>query len=201
VEWLRRWVVFTLFRQFTTYNGLTGILFVARKYTNESFQSQSIDNLPHDNSKVYEITKVKIPYFFKVAVRDKIGEYTSGKNKGKPITATQDVQPVKKPFPKEWDILEYEPVEITFLNKCLKCGKEGRPRIDKKNNENFHQPKYASNREEEYRLIYNHKQEDGKVKQCVIARFDQDDGIFTETGQVSNKVIDYVFPNYIIKNI
>jgi len=112
-----------------------------------------------------------------------------------------DVQPIKKPFPKEWDITEYEPVEITFLNKCLKCGKEGRPRIYKKNNEDYTHYGKSHHGKEEYRLIYNHKQEDGKVKQCVIARFDQDDGIFTETGQVSNKVIDYVFPNYIIKNI
>jgi len=91
-------------------------------------------------------------------------------------------------------------VEITFLNKCPKCSKEGRPRIYLKNNEHYHNPKYASHREEEYRLIYNHKDQDGKVKPCIIARFNQEDGIFTETGKVSNKVIDYVFPNYIIKD-
>jgi len=183
---------------FNGYNRLTGILFVARKYTNESFQTVSVDN-QHDKQQEHQITKVKIPYFFTVSIQDKIGEYTSGKNKGKPIYGTQDVIS-KEPFPKEWDIVEVNPVEITFLNKCPKCHKEGRPRIYEKNNENFHQPKYASHREAEYRLIYNHKDEDGMVKSCIIARFNQEDGIFTETGKVSDKVVDYVFPNYIIKN-
>jgi len=171
---------------------------VARKYTNESFLSKSIDNLPHDNSKIYEFTEVKIPYFFKVTVRQTIGLNINGKDKI--IPATTDIQPCKKPFPKEWDIAEYKPIEIQFLNKCPKCHKEGRPRIYKKNNEGYAYPKYASNRKEEYRLIYNHKQEDKTVKPCIVARFNQENGIFTETGQVSSKVIDYVFPNYIIKN-
>ena len=180
---------------FNGYNQLTGILFVARKYTNESFLSQSIDNLPHDNSKIYEFTKVKIPYFFKVAVQDKIGEY----NDGKPIYGTQDVIS-KEPFPKEWDIVEYEPVEIQFLNKCPKCHKEGRPRINKKNNEDFTHYKKPNLREEEYRLAYWHKVEGKKDKPCIIAKFDQENGIFTETGKISNKVVDYFFPNYIIKD-
>jgi len=171
---------------------------VARKYRNESFQTASIDTL-HSESQEHNVTKVKIPYFFIVSILDKIGKYTGGKNKGKPIYCTQEIMS-KEPFPKEWDIAEYKPIEIKFLNKCPKCHKEGRPRIYLKNNEGYHYPEYASNREEEYRLIYNHKQEDGKVKQCIIARFDQESGIFTETGQVSDKVIDYVFPNYIKKN-
>jgi len=183
---------------FTTYNGLTGILFVARKYRNESYQTASIDTL-HSESQEHNITKVKIPYFFIVSIRDKIGKYTSGKNKGKPIYGTQEMMS-KEPFPKEWDIEKYEPVEIKFFNKCPKCGKEGRPRINKKNNEDYTHYKKPNLREEEYRLIYNHKQEDGKVNQCVTAKFNQENGIFTETGKVSNKVIDYVFPNYIIKD-
>ena len=173
---------------------MTGILFVGQKYRNESYQTTSIDN-QHGKQQEHNISKVKIPYFFKVSIQDKIGEY----NNGKSIYGTQDVIS-KEPFPKEWDIVKYEPVEIAFLNKCPKCGKEGRPRIDKKNNEHYHQPKYASHRVEEYRLIYNHKQEDKTVKPCIVARFNQKDGIFTETGKVSKKVVDYVFPNYIIKN-
>jgi len=192
-------VIFTSIIEFTTYNGLTGILFVARKYTNESYLSVSIDN-QHDKQQEHNISKVKIPYFFKVSVQDKIGEYTSGKNKGNPIMGTQDFQPIKEPFPKEWDIVKYEPVEIVFLNKCPKCGKEGRPRIYKKNNEDYTHYNKPNRREEEYRLIYNHKQEDKTVKPCIVARFNQKDGIFTETGKVSNKVVDYVFPNYITKD-
>ena len=161
------------------YNSLTGILFVARKYTNESFLSQSIDNLPHDNNKIYEFTKVKIPYFYIVSVRGTIGLTINGKAETHPTTT--DIEPCKKPFPKEWDIAEYKPIEIKFLNKCPKCHKEGRPRINKKNNEGFHEPRYASNREEEYRLAYWHKVEGKKDKPCIIARFNQEDGIFTET--------------------
>ena len=179
---------------FNGYNGLTGILFVARKYTNESFQTVSVDTL-HTESQEHQITKVKIPYFFTVSVRDKIGEY----NDGKPIYGTQDFIS-KKPFSKEWDIVKYEPVEIMFLNKCPKCSKEGRPRINKKNNEDYTHYKKANLREEEYRLAYWHKVEGKKDKPCIIAKFDQENGIFTETGQVSKKVVDYIFPNYIIKN-
>ena len=171
---------------------------MARKYTNESFLSQSIDNLPHDNSKIYEITKVKIPYFFVVSVRENIGLTINGKAETHP--ATRDFEPIKKPFPKEWDIAEYKPVERIFLNKCPKCHKEGRPRIYLKDNKDYTHYNKPNLREEEYRLIYNHKDEDRKVTQCIIARFDQESGIFTETGKVSDKVIDYVFPNYIIKN-
>ena len=182
---------------FTSYNQLTGILFVARKYRNESYLSVSVDTL-HTESQEHAITKVKIPYFFVITVQDKIGEYTSGKNKGKPIMGTQDLQPIKEPFPKEWDIVKTKPVEITFLNECLKCGKEGRPRMDKKNKENHHYPKYASNQKEEYRLIYNHKDKDGKRSQCVIAKFDKKHGIFLKTGKISKRVNDYIFPNYLI---
>jgi len=178
------------------YNGLTGILFVARKYTNESYLSVSMDN-QHSENREHNISKVKVPYFFKVTVRDKIGEYTSGKNKGKPIYGEQDIQPMKEPFPKEWDIVKADPVEIIFLNKCPKCDKEGRPRIDKKNNENFHQPKYASNREEESRLIYYHKI-DRKQTPHIIAKFDKKNGVFTKTGKITKRIESYIFPNYLI---
>jgi len=169
---------------------------MARKYTNESYLSVSVDN-QHDKSREHYISKVKVPYFFTVSIWEKIGEYTSGKKSGKPIMATRDFIS-KKPFPKEWDIAETKPVEIKFLNKCLKCGKEGRPRMDKKNNENYHFPKYTATREEEYRLIYNHKTEDGKIKPCIIAKFDEKHGIFTKTGKISKEVKDHIFPNYLI---
>ena len=68
----------------------------------------------------------------------------------------------------------------------------------KKNNENYHQPKYASDREEEFRLIYNHKGEDKKVRPCIIAKFDGENGVFTKTGKISKRVTDYIFPNYLI---
>jgi len=182
--------------KFNSYNRLTGILFMARKYRNESYLSVSIDN-QHDKSREHYISKVKVPYFFTVSIWEKIGEYTSGKKSGKPIMATRDFIS-KKPFPKEWDIAETKPVEIPFLNKCLKCGKEGRPRVDKKNNDDYTHYNRPSNREEEYRLIYNHKTEDGKIKPCIIAKFDKERGIFTKTEKISERVTDYIFPNYLI---
>jgi len=169
---------------------------VARKYRNESYLSVSIDN-QHDKQREHRVTKVKIPYFFIVSVQDKIGVYTKGGNNGKPIMGTTDLQPIKEPFPKEWDIVKTKPVELTFWNKCPKCGKEGRPRMDKKNNDDYTHYNRPSNREE-YRLVYNHKTEDGKIKQCIIAKFDEKNGIFNKTGKISNRVTDYIFPNYLI---
>jgi len=169
---------------------------VARKYRNESYRSVSIDN-QHDKSREHNISKVKIPCFFKVSFLDKIGEYTSGKKSGKPIYGT-DERISKEPFPKEWDIVKIEPVEIKFLNKCPKCGKEGRPRVDKKNNDDYTHYNRPSNREEEYRLIYNHKTEDGKVKPCITAKYDEENGTFTKTGKISGRITDYIFPNYLI---
>jgi len=174
---------------------LRGILFVARKYTNESYLSVSVDN-QHDKQREYNISKVKVPYFFKVTYRVKCSEDLEGN----PLYAETDIIS-KKPFPKELDIVKNEPVEIIFLNKCPKCGKEGRPRVDKKNVEHYDYPKYASNVKEQYRLIYNHKQEDKKVKSCVIAKFDEKHGMFTKTGKISKRVEDYIFPNYLTKNV
>ena len=166
---------------------------MARKYRNESYLSVSADN-QHDKQREHNISKVKVPYFFKVTIRDKIGEH----NDGKPIYGEADIIS-KEPFPKELDIVETEPMTITFLNKCPKCNKEGRPRVDKKNVEHYDYPRYASTMEEQYRLIYNHKDEDGKIKQCIVAKFDEEHGIFTKTGKISKRVTDYIFPNYLIK--
>jgi len=167
---------------------------------NETFLTSSIDNT---NSPQQDrcVTKVKVPYYFSVSIRVQVGI----DNDGKPIYATTD-HIHKKPFPKEWVIEETKEVTLQFTNKCPKCATTGSPRIDKKNTDDYHfrpttnTKKNTSKQEQQYRLIYNHKQEDGKIKQCVIAKFDKQ-GIFTETGRVSQRVRDYIFPNYIIKNI
>lgn len=171
---------------------------MARKYKNESYISTSI-NLSNDNSEEqqeHSVTKVKVPYFFIVSIRDKIGEYTSGENKGKPIYATKDIIS-KEPFPEEWDIVKTKPVEITFKNECPKCEKEGRPRVNKKDNTDHTHYNKPNNREE-YRLAYWHKVEGKKDKPCIIARFDKEHGIFTKTGKISKRVENYIFPNYLI---
>ena len=169
---------------------------MGRKYENESIVAYNSHG-QLEKSREHDITELKIPYFFKVTVRTSIGLTIDGKYDVHP--ATTDYQPIKKPFPKEWDIAKYEPVKLKIQNLCAKCEKEGRPRMDKKNKENFHHPKYASNQKEEYRLIFNHKDEDGKKRQCVIASFDKEHGIFNKTGKISKRVEDCFFPNYLLK--
>jgi hypothetical protein len=139
---------------------------------------------------------VKLPFYFKVTIRDQIGI----DNDGKPIYGTYDIIR-KKPFygllKEESNIVEENPVEIEFTNKCGKCGKDGRPRIEKKNVEHYDYPKYDTNTKETYRLIYNHKQEDKTVTKCVIANFDKAHGIFTENNWLSKRAHDLIFPNYL----
>ena len=195
VDCAKRWVVFTVNFVNNGYNRLTGILFVARKYVNESYLSSSIA-ADLERQIDQNLTKVQIPYYYRVSVRVYAGVYTSGPDEGKPIYATQDIIS-KEPFPKEWDITETKPVTITLTNNCGKCGKDGRPTMQKKGKENYHHPKYTSNQKEEFRLIYNHKQLDSTVKQCVIASFDKADGVFTEKGKLSEKAHKLIFPNFL----
>jgi hypothetical protein len=163
---------------------------------NETFLSSSIDNVHGMPQQDRCVTKVKVPYFFTVSIRENIGVDQDPKN---PIMATRE-QISQKPFPKEWDVESSTPATIQFTNKCPKCNNTGSPRIGKKNTFHYTFPTYQSKQEEQYRLIYNHKQENGKMKQCVIAKFGKH-GIFTQSGTVSKTVEDYTFPNYVIKNI
>jgi hypothetical protein len=169
---------------------------------NKTFSTSSIDNAHGMPQQDRCVTRVKIPYFFRVSIRENIGVDQDPKN---PIMATRE-EISKKPFPKEWDIESSTEATIQFTNKCPKCANTGSPRIDKKNTDDYHfrpttnTKKNPTKQEQQHRLIYNHKQEDGKIKQCVIAKFGKH-GIFTQSGTVSKRVEDYAFPNYIIKNI
>ena len=171
---------------------------MARKYVNESYLSSSIALTPDNSGKQvdHNITKVKLPFYFTVTIRENIAQDKDGP----PHYATYDVIR-KKPFygllKDEPNIVKEKPVEIPFTNKCPKCGKEGRPRINEKNTDHYDYPKYPNNTKEIYRLIYNHKQEDNTVKQCVIASFDKAHGIFTEKGKLSKRAHDLIFPNYV----
>ena len=166
---------------------------MARKYVNESYLSSSIALTPDNSGKQVDqnTTKVKMPYFYLVSIKDKIGTHDDGT----PHYALVEII-AKEPFPKEWVIEKYSPVEIPFTNKCGKCHKEGRPTIQKKNNKDYTHYKSDYDREE-YRLIYNHKQEDNTVKPCIIASFDKERGIFTEKGKLSQRAHDLIFPNYL----
>ena len=166
-----------------------------RKNENESFATSSIVSTHGMPQQDRCVTKVKVPYFFTVSIRENIGVDQDPKN---PIMATRE-QISKKPFPKEWDIESYTPVTLQFTNKCPKCDTTGSPRIGKKNTFHYTYPTYPSKQEEQYRLIYNHKQEDGKIKQCVIAKFGKH-GIFTKSGKISKTVEDYIFPYDVIRN-
>jgi hypothetical protein len=191
--------VFTQFAGYTGYNHLTGIPFMKPRKVkkkradieNKKFLASTIDidGLQHDRP----VTQVKIPYFFKVSIRENIGADHDPKN---PIMATRE-ETSKKPFPKEWDIESYTPAVIQFKNKCSKCHTIGIPRMDKKGMKNYHNPPYPSKQEEQYRLIYFH----GKTTQCIIEKFHKNKGIFRKNGTISKTVKNLIFPNYLIKNI
>lgn len=157
----------------------------------------------------HNVTKVKIPNFFKVTIQVNIGMHTSGEKKGTPVTATKDVIS-KEPFPKEWNIVEIESLTLTFTNKCPKCHTEGSPRINKKNNKDYSHYR-ASRNKEEHRLAYWHQVIGERAKACYISDFNMNEIIdlrrgekrFTKTSKIPNsiEVVDYIFPNYIIKDI
>ena len=173
---------------------------------NRKFLASAIgaDGLQHDRC----VTQVQIPYFFKVSIQDKIGVYTSGKDKGKPIYATRE-QISKEPFPKNWVIESCTRAVIQFTNKCSKCHTIGIPRMDKKDQTNAHYrsnknvmpntKKNPSKQKEQYRLIYFHKK-DGKTTQCIIEKFHKGKGIFRKNGTVSQTVKALTFPGYTIED-
>jgi len=131
-------------------------------------------------------TQVKVPYFFKVSIR------------------SNDVGTVevvsKKPFPKTWNVESYTPITLQFTNKCPKCHIIGTPRVDKKDNRDH--THYRSDYDRlQHRLIYFHNHKDNKTTSCIIANFDKKHGgIITARGTVSKRIVDYTFPNYIIKD-
>ena len=170
-----------------------------RKNENETFVSSSIDNA-HDTQQDHIVTKVKVPYFFNVTIRVNIGMHTSGEKKGQPVTATREIIE-KEPFPEEWDIVEKKPLTLMFTNKCPKCGEDGNPRINKKNNKDYSHYRASRNKEEQ-RLAYWHKVPNAKAKACYIASFDTN-ALFTKTNKIdhSKEVVDYIFPNYLLKDI
>lgn len=154
------------------------------------------------------VTKIIVPNFFNVTIRVNIGIHASGKDKGKPVTATKEII-LKEPFPKELDIVETRPVTLILTNKCPKCDQQGIPRINKKNNKDYAQNRGSYNKEE-HRLAYWHKVVEGKAKACYISDFNMNAIIDTRKGEKrftktskydSIEAVDYIFPNYIIKNI
>ena len=157
----------------------------------------------------YNVTKVKVPNFFNVTIQVNIGTHTSGKDKGKSVTATKEIIS-KEPFSKELDIVETRPVTLMLINKCPKCDQQGIPRINKKNNKDYAQNRGSYNKEEP-RLSYWHKVIGGKAKACYISDFNMSSIIdtrkvekgFANTNKISDSIeaIDYIFPNYVIKNI
>ena len=202
----KRWVVFTPNVVSTCYNRLTGILFVARKNRNDSYLSSFIE-LTSDNSGIQEdhnITKVKIPFYFTVTVRENIAQDKDGP----PHYATYEI--IRKKFPpfsfyrelrEEPNVVGWTatPFTLTFTNKCPKCHTLGRPVLDKKDNKDYTHYKSDYDREE-YRLIYFHKQEGKKDKPHIISSFDKNHMIFLEKGWLSQRTHDCIFPNYLNKN-
>jgi hypothetical protein len=179
-----------------------------RKNENETFLSSSIDTA-HDTQQDHNVTKVKIPNFFKVTIRENIGMHTSGEKKGTPVTGDTD-RISKEPFPKEWNIVKIESLTLTFTNKCPICEQQGIPRLDKKNTNDYTHYRKHPQGKGTYRLTYWHKVPNAKAKPCYIAGFNMNEIIdtrkgekrFTKSSKIDpSKVVDYIFPNYIIKNI
>ena len=189
---------------------LTGIPFMGlRKNENETFLSSSIDNA-NDEQQDHNVTNMKIPNFFNVTIRTNIGMHTSGEKKGTPVTGDTDIIS-KEPFPKEWDIVDVKSLTLRFTNECPKCGKQGNPRINKKNTKDYTHYRKHPQGKEVYRLAYWHKVPNAKAKPCYISDFNMNEIIdtrkgekrFTKTRKISDsiEVVDYIFPNYIIKNV
>jgi len=165
---------------------------MGRKYRNEP-GDLVIDNIqPIQHS----VSQVKIPSFKKITHRVKIGKHYDGS----PHYANAEII-TNRATPKDMDIVKIDEVTIQMLNQCPNCEIEGRPRIDKKSNKlNYHYQvdtklkKNPSNRPDEYRLLYFHKD---KTKPCIVANFDENCGIFTKKGKVYNKILKYIFPYYV----
>ena len=171
--------------------------FMGRKYTNESEDV-------YDNQTIkWTISQVKLPTYKKVTYKVKISENLDGK----PMYGTTDFI-TNQPPPKDIQVVKTEDVRLPLWNLCPNCSTLGRPRIDKKNNTDrrLHSSKgrkrHSIIRQDEYRLIYNHKI-DGKIKPCIVARFDKNHGIFTKNGKLCTEIRKLVFPYFIqpMKNI
>ena len=191
----------------------TAILFVARKYTNESNLYVSMDNSGNKNQSDY-VTKVKVPNYNKVIYKVKCSEDNDGNNLyGENESYCNNFQHTKEEVTKDiekqsffgvnYKVVRFEPMEIRVLDKCPNCGLVGRPKIDRRPNKyDYHvrsgnsAPRFKTNRSDDFTLTYSHKI-DGKVKKCTIGKLDKNHLNIIKDGKVHEKLKQHVFPFFI----
>jgi len=208
---------------FTSYNQGTAILFMPRKYTNESGLYVSMDNSGNKNQSNYA-TEVKVPNYNQVIIKENV----NADKKAEPIWAESKVGICNNfQFTKEeviedlrkngLEVVHFEPVEIRLLDKCLNCGLVGRPKFDRRPNDfDYHvrsrntekpsklKPSYdtesvnklITNRPDDFTLTYSHKI-NGVVKKCVIGKLDKNHMNVIKDGKIVEELKKYLFPYYI----
>jgi len=204
-----------LCKKFTSYKQRTAILFVARKYTNESNLCVSMDNSGNKNQSDY-VTKVKVPNYNEVIIKVNI----NADKKGKPMyaetsagmcnnfhyTKKEVIEDLKK---KGLEVVRFDPIEIRVLDRCDNCGLVGRPKFDRRpNHTDYHvrsgnsTTKFETNRSDDFTLTYSHKI-DGKVKKCTIGKLDKNHLNIIKDDKVHEKLKKHIFPYFIksMKNI
>lgn len=157
-----------------------------------------------DNSKIkHSFSKVKVPFFNKVTLRVEIGKDKSGKS----LYATTE-QIMHESQKTEYEVINSEPLTISISDICPDCKKPGIPKIERKSNKYdyharagsalFDKPthKVQVDRQDEYRLTYDHKVKD-KLHKCVIAKFDQNQFLFRSNSQKINELQEHFFPQCI----
>jgi len=193
----------------------TAILFVARKYTNESNLCVSMDNSGNKNQEDY-VTKVKVPNYNEVIIKVNINadknvksrdaETSAGMCNNFHYTKKEVIEDLKK---KGFEVIRFDPIEIRVLDRCDNCGLVGRPKFDRKpNHTDYHvrshnpRTKFETNRPDDFTLTYSHKI-DGKVTKCTIGKLDKNHLNIIKDGKVHEGMRKHIFPYYIksMKNL
>ena len=194
----------------------TAILFVARKYTNESNLYVSMDNSGNKNQSDY-VTKVKVPNYNKVIYKVKCSEDNDGNNLyAESETYCNNFQHTKEEVIKDiekqsflgdnYKVVRFEPMEIRVLDKCPNCGLVGRAKFDRRpNHTDYHvrtgnsATSFKTNRPDDFTLTYSHKK-DGKVTKCTIGKLDKNHLNIIKDDKVHEGMRKHIFP-YFIKSM
>ncbi len=151
----------------------------------------------------FGLWQVKTPFFTKVTFKDKIGKDYDGKSiygtgweiVNKPISKKDEI--IKKFLEKGMKVINIEEYCIPFLDICPLCGHNtGIPKIEKKSNKfDYHfrvikdTHKTKTERHDEYRLIYQHKN-----NKCVIIQFDKNHFLFKKNPKKNIELEKHFFP-------
>ncbi len=183
-----------------------------RPRKNESNLCISIDN-KHEGSETYQVSKVKLPFYNKVIYKVKCSEDNDGNNLyAEAETYCNNFQHTKEEITKviekqsflgvNYKVVRFEPMEIRMKDECPNCHQLGIPKIDRKSNKkDYHARRDGissvfTDRPDEYRLVYDHKTEQGVVKH-VISTLDKIIIDFKKRGKSHAKTKANIFPFYL----